>query len=282
MAIYQGNITKMQVQADHQGKVQYHLPIDDEKIDVNQLIGTPVKVRFENQINCIHCQRATKKSFNQGYCYPCLISLAQCDACIIKPETCHYHLGTCREPQWGEEHCMSDHFVYLANTGTTKVGITRHVSQGISSRWIDQGATQALAILRVNNRLMSGLVETALKAHIADKTNWRTMLKGEPANVDLLELKHQLLAQVAGELDELKQQHGLQALAEVDSQPVHIDYPVRHYPQKIKSINLDKEMGFEGHLIGIKGQYWMLDGDRVINMRKYAGYRIGIETVASD
>ncbi|WP_343861412.1 DUF2797 domain-containing protein [Aliiglaciecola litoralis] len=267
----------MQVAAQPGEAVKYSLPIGDEQIDMTALVGSSIRVKHSQQIHCIHCQTKTKKSFNQGYCYRCLIKLAQCDTCIIKPENCHYHLGTCREPKWGEENCMQSHFVYLANTGTTKIGITRHVTDGISSRWIDQGATQALAILRVKSRLVSGLVETVFKQHIADKTNWRTMLKGAPEQVDLISLREQLFNQVEGELDMISSEHGIQALSMIDAQPVEITYPVQAYPDKVKSINLDKEQEFEGTLNGIKGQYWLLDNDRVINMRKYAGYHLEIE-----
>ena len=118
-----GNIQKMRTQLNQ--TVQYHLPVGDELVDMNTLIGSQIKLTYTSEINCIACGRKTKKSFNQGYCYPCFSSLAQCDMCIVKPETCHYFAGTCREPQWGETHCMQDHYVYLANSSGIKVGITR-------------------------------------------------------------------------------------------------------------------------------------------------------------
>lgn len=276
MTAYSGNIKKMQAVAQEGEAVDYQLPIGDQLLSMTSLVGQSIKVNFNQTINCIHCKSKTKKSFNQGYCYRCLMKLAQCDTCIIKPETCHYDQGTCREPEWGEANCMSDHFVYLANTGTTKIGITRHVTDGISSRWIDQGATQALAILRVKNRLVSGLVETAFKQHIADKTNWRTMLKGQPDEVDLVALREQLFNYVEYDLENISSEHGIQAVSMVDLDPVDITFPVERYPEKIKSINLDKELSFEGVLNGIKGQYLLLDNDRVINMRKYAGYHLDI------
>ncbi|WP_438862556.1 DUF2797 domain-containing protein [Neptunicella sp.] len=279
MTVYQGTIRKMRVSTDTNHLAQYQLPVGDQLVDMNNLIGHHINVSFNDQIHCVHCQTKTKKSFNQGYCYRCLISLAQCDSCIIKPELCHYDAGTCREPQWGEENCFADHFVYLANTGTVKVGITRHVTDGVSSRWLDQGATQAIPIMRVQNRLMSGLVETTFKAHIADKTNWRTMLKSQPEQVDLVALRDELLEKVAEPLTALTEQHGLQAINVVDAPAIEIHYPVDQYPDKVKSINLDKEGQFSGQLNGIKGQYWLLDGDRVINMRKYAGYDLTVETV---
>ncbi|MCV2883373.1 DUF2797 domain-containing protein [Aestuariibacter sp. AA17] len=277
MTVFSGNIRKMHVSTDANHQAQYVLPIGDKHIDINSLIDSHVSVTFDSTINCVHCSVKTKKSFNQGYCYRCLTKLAQCDSCIIKPETCHYHEGTCREPEWGETHCLNDHFVYLANTGTLKVGITRHVTDGVSSRWIDQGATQALPILRVGNRRISGLVETACKGFIGDKTNWRTMLKGQPEAADLVQTRDALLRDISPAVTELKSRFGLQSIHEVEASPLTIHYPVLHYPDKIKSINLDKTPHFEGTLTGIKGQYWLLDGDRVINMRKYAGYALTIE-----
>lgn len=264
----------MRVHVDDTHLVQYQLPVGEQLIAMNELIGREVSLTHSGNIYCVHCHTKTKKSFNQGYCYRCLITLAQCDSCIIKPEQCHYHEGTCREPEWGEQHCLTDHFVYLANTGTLKVGITRHVSDTVSSRWMDQGASEAMVILRVKDRLTSGEVETLCKQHIADKTNWRTMLKGEPAHADLAATRDRILAEIQPQLDALQQQKGLQALSTVTTDPVAINYPVEQYPDKIKSINLDKTPAFSGTLLGIKGQYWMLDGDRVINMRKYAGYEV--------
>ncbi len=278
MTTYQGNIRKMRVSTDAEHRAQYQLPIGEQFIDMNPLIGKTLKVSFDNQINCVHCQAKTKKSFNQGYCYRCLTTLAQCDTCIIKPELCHYDAGTCREPSWGEANCLSDHYVYLANTGTIKVGITRHVSGAVSSRWLDQGATQAMAIMRVQNRLTSGLVETAMKEFIADKTNWRTMLKSQPDSADLQQLKEDLITEIEDQLDEITEEYGFQAIDILDLPAVDIHYPVDQYPEKVKSINLDKELSFSGVLQGIKGQYWMLDGDRVINMRKYSGYHLSVET----
>ena len=266
----------MRTRADENNTVQYTLPIGDDLVDINALIGSEVTLSYQGEINCVHCDRKTKKSFNQGYCYPCLISLAQCDSCIIKPEKCHYHEGTCREPQWGEEHCFNEHFVYLANTGTVKVGITRQISEGVSTRWMDQGATQATVMLRVPDRLTSGLVETLCKDYIADKTNWRTMLKGKPDEVDLAQVKSELMEKISDDLDALKQEKGLQAVSEVSGTVHDIHYPVEDYPVKIKSLNLDKDPTFTGVLQGVKGQYWMLDGDRVINIRKFAGYKASL------
>lgn len=276
MTLYSGKLHKMSVAVDSNNVAQYGLNLGDQAIDINALIGKSINLSFDNEIRCTHCNAKTKKSFNQGYCYRCLITLAQCDSCIIKPELCHYNEGTCREPEWGETHCLSDHFVYISNTGNLKVGITRHVTDGVSSRWIDQGATQAIAMLRVPDRLTSGKVEMLCKQHIGDKTNWRTMLKGVITEQDLVAKRDELLDLIQPELEALAQEKGIQAFTRLDTPAIDIAYPVEQYPEKIKSINLDKTPEFDGVLQGIKGQYWLLDGDRVINIRKYAGYHVEI------
>jgi hypothetical protein len=273
-----GNISKMIVTADDHGNVQYMLGFSGQSVDMNALIGKEIQMSWQQEINCMNCNRTTKKSFSQGYCFPCMQKLARCDTCIIKPELCHYDQGTCREPQWGEANCLKSHFVYLSNTGAIKVGITRFADNTISSRWIDQGATQAVAILRVQNRLISGLAEKAIGQYVGDKTNWRTMLKGQIPELDLVQKRDELLQLAHEDLEEISEEYGLQAIEYLDLPPVEIKYPVEQYPIKIKSINLDKEPVFSGTLKGIKGQYLMLDGDRVINMRKYSGYNITLAT----
>ena len=181
MPEYLGNIEKMR--ATLAEPVQYALPVGDFHLPMNELIGQPLKLVHTGRIHCVACGRLTKKSFNQGYCYPCFTKLAQCDSCIVKPELCHFAEGTCREPEWGMAHCMIPHVVYLANSSGLKVGITRH-SQ-IPTRWLDQGATQALPILAVQSRFQSGLAEVIFKDFVADKTDWRAMLKGDAIELDL-------------------------------------------------------------------------------------------------
>ncbi|MCJ8272411.1 MAG: DUF2797 domain-containing protein, partial [Psychrosphaera sp.] len=151
--------------------VDYSLPIGDELVPLNSLLETQVKLVHSARILCSNCGKKTKKSYSQGHCYVCMTKLASCDMCILKPETCHFAQGTCREPQWGEKNCFIKHYVYLSNTSALKVGITRHTQT--PTRWIDQGATQAMPIFAVSTRLQSGLVETALAQFIGDKTNWR-------------------------------------------------------------------------------------------------------------
>jgi len=256
--------------------VRYTMLLGEHEIPLNDYLGRQLQLHFRGNITCIHCGRKTKKSFNQGYCYPCFMRLAQCDSCIVSPQKCHYGAGTCREPEWGEQHCMIDHVVYLANTSGVKVGITRATQ--VPTRWMDQGATQARPIFRVATRRHSGLVEALFKEHIADKTNWQAMLKGHAEPCDLEQDRCRLMAACAQDLDALVQEHGMQAITELPDQPeIQINYPVLEYPTKVSSFNLDKTPSVGGTLLGIKGQYLMFDSG-VINMRKYGGYQLSLHT----
>lgn len=254
--------------------VEYALRAGDDDVDLNPLIGKTLQLEYSGTINCVHCGRETKKSFNQGYCYPCFQSLAQCDSCIIHPEKCHFDQGSCREPAWGERFCMQDHIVYLANSSGLKVGITRATQ--VPTRWIDQGATQALAILRVRSRLQSGTLEVMFKQHVADKTNWRDMLKGTAEHLDMAAERDRLLAECQEEITELEQRFGFFAISVLNGiDAVDIEYPVQEYPQKISSFNFDKDPLITGTLLGIKGQYLIFDGG-VINLRRFGGYEVAV------
>jgi hypothetical protein len=268
-----GNIQKLTTLLEE--TVQYHLPIGDDMVPMNSLIGNSISLSFLGEINCIACGRKTSKSFSQGFCYPCFQSLAQCDSCIVKPEQCHYFEGTCREPEWGEKHCLQDHYVYLANSSGIKVGITRGTQ--LPTRWMDQGASQALPIFRVKNRLLSGLVEVVFKQHVADKTHWQRMLKGKPETIDLAAKRDELFATCAKDIAAILKQHDDDAITPLtDERVIVIDYPVDEYPSKVKSLNFDKTPKISGVLVGIKGQYLIFDTG-VLNIRKFSGYKVRLQ-----
>ncbi|ABL01825.1 conserved hypothetical protein [Candidatus Ruthia magnifica str. Cm (Calyptogena magnifica)] len=246
------------------GVVQYQLPMGDKLLNMNDLINQSISLEFNGEIVCSNCKERTNKSYSQGFCYPCCQRLARCDLCIMKPETCHHHLGTCREPQWGLNNCFNPHIVYLANSSGIKVGITR--KSNIPSRWIDQGAITALPILEMNNRLKSGKIEMALKDYVNDKTNWRKMLKNEVEHTNLSTKRDDLFKTISHLIDTL-------SAIMLDNEALEINYPVVKYPSKISSLNFDKTPKIEGILQGIKGQYLLLDTG-VLNIRKFSSYHI--------
>lgn len=256
-----GPIRKMQATAGT--PIRYELPVGNESLPLNDFLGRQLTLQWSRRIECVHCGRQTKQSFQQGYCFPCMRSLACCDSCIVRPELCHYLAGTCREPEWGEKHCLIPHTVYLANSSGLKVGITRGLEP--FGRWTDQGASQGLTIRIAASRLEAGRIEVSLKQHVSDRTNWRAMLRGRPEARDLVEEQHRLLRQAEQADGPLKGRPPEQC------DPVELEYPVLEYPRKIVSRDLVKDPLLEGTLLGIKGQYLMLD-TAVINVRKHAGF----------
>lgn len=268
-----GSLSKMTARLDGP-VVQYHFRLGEHEVAVNPLIGQRLRLEYLGSIHCTHCGRRTKTSFSQGYCYPCMTQLAQCDVCIMAPERCHYDAGTCRDPSWGERFCMTDHVVYLANSSGIKVGITRATQ--LPTRWLDQGASQALPILRVATRQQSGLVEDLLRTQVSDRTNWRALLKGEAEVLDLPAIRDQVLDNCGEGLRALQDRFGLQAIQPLpDAEVVQMRYPVEAYPTKVVSFNLDKNPVVEGTLKGIKGQYLIFDTG-VINIRKYTAYQLAV------
>lgn len=271
MAQFSGNLDKMRTVLGT--PVEYQLPLGDFYLPMNPLIGSHIQLKYAGQIHCVACNRLTKKSFNQGYCFPCFKRLAQCDTCIVRPELCHYAQGTCREPEWGETHCMIPHVVYLANSSGLKVGITRH-SQ-IPTRWMDQGATQAMPLFRVQTRFQSGLVETIFKKYVADKTDWRAMLKGDAEELNLADEAQRLMQLAHEDLKQLADTLPSGSLQAVNEDMLRLSYPVTRYPPKVSSFDFEKTPMVEGVLQGIKGQYLILDTG-VINIRKFGGYFIEV------
>jgi len=270
-----GHLRKMQVSL--QSPVHYSLVLDKQNYSLKKAIGQPISIQYTGQIHCVHCGKLTKKSYNQGYCFPCLRALAQCDICIMKPEECHYDEGTCREPEWGDQHCMQPHTVYLSNTSGVKVGITRN--EQIPTRWIDQGAVQALPIVEVESRYLSGLVEVELKNYFDDKTRWRAMLQGDVEAIDLAEERDDVFEEASMAFEQLQERYGEDALVLLEYEDVvDIDYPIQEYPTEISILSLDKTPFIEGVLKGIKGQYLILDSG-VINLRKFTAYNVIINGV---
>ncbi|MDJ0881022.1 MAG: DUF2797 domain-containing protein [Gammaproteobacteria bacterium] len=268
--VYQGTLRKMLTRLGP--LVEYQLPLAQETIPLQGYLGKTIEIRWKGKIHCIHCGRETRKSFSQGFCYPCFKTLAQCDVCMVSPEKCHFDQGTCREPDWAQDHCMQPHIVYLSNTSGIKVGITR--ASQIPIRWIDQGAVEALAVLKVSKRFYAGLVEDEFKQYLNDKTNWRRMLKNEYEQEDLKQVferiwpkvKHQLSNALLADIEVL-------ANTEIQQQ---LQYPALEYPTKVTSYNLEKTPRIKDQLKAIKGQYLIFE-QGVINIRKYAGYDVEVE-----
>ena len=258
-----GNLRKMQTRLED--VAHYTLVLNGKPIDMNAKIGKTIRLSFDGTINCIACGRTTKKSFGQGFCFPCFRDAPESSECILRPELCRAHEGEARDMAWAEKHCLVEQIVYLARSSAIKVGITR--ASQMPTRWIDQGASDAIVFARVPNRYTAGLVEVAMKEHLTDRTNWQRMLKNEVIDADLVATK----ASLTETLDP-----DLRQFVDTDDTICTINYPVERYPEKVKSVGFDKQAEIEGCLAGIKGQYLIFDDNRVLNIRKHNGYSITV------
>ena len=240
---------------------------------LDEWLGRRIRIAFRGEKTCIHCGRRVRKLYQSGYCFPCVTTLAECDLCIVKPHECHYHLGTCRDPQFGDQHCMIPHYVYLADSSQVKVGLTRKGRQ--LTRWVDQGATSALLVAEVPTRKVAGELEMEVAKRLPDKTDWRKMLRATgDTDADLEAVRAEVVAQ-------LPEPYQAFVLTDQRAREVyHFHYPRgASFELKVRSVTLDKEPVVEGTLLGCKGQYVLLDSG-VWNAKKHAGYHVTVEPLA--
>jgi hypothetical protein len=256
----------------HNNNVHYHLPINDTTtLYLNDHINHCGGIKFLNKIYCCECGNVTKKSFMNGYCFRCFQTAPSTSPCILHPQKCQAHNNIGRDINWEIKNHLQPHHVYLAYTGNLKVGVTR--STQIPTRWIDQGATQAMIIATTPNRYLAGCIEVALKQHISDKTAWQTMLKN--GNTTLPTFKQSALET----LTHFPQQYNQY---QINKHTITtISYPVDSPPTKISAQNLDKSPLITGRLTGIKGQYLLFENNQVFNLRRHTGYQVQL-TINND
>jgi hypothetical protein len=247
--------------------IRYYLVDGSTKVDMNALVGKQLRISFTGEIYCVNCGKKTSKSFGQGYCYPCFMSSPENEECVLRPELCRAHEGIARNMEYAAEHCLKDHFVYLAASSDIKVGVTR-MSQ-VPTRWIDQGASFAMKIAQTPNRYTAGIIEVALKKHMSDKTNWRLMLTNRVLENPSF---NEYFAKISSVLPSELKQYLLS-----NSEIVQLHYPVQRYPVKVDSVDFLKTPEVNGCLTGIKGQYLLFDSGKVINIRKHSGFKVIIE-----
>ncbi len=259
----EGNILKMRT--EFASPVKYFLPMGNDEVFMNELLGKEIKLNFTGQINCISCGKMTKTSFGQGFCYNCLQIAPEASESVMRPELSKAHFGIARDLDWAKEHDLIDHFVYLAASSDLKVGVTRH--HQMPTRWIDQGASSAVVLARTPNRHIAGVMEVWLKQFYTDKTNWREMLQNKQVPYNLQEERMKAKELLTKEL---------QKYYEETSEIITLNYPVIGYPVKINSLSFDKTPKISGKLSGIKGQYLIFEDGSVLNIRKHNGYYIRI------
>jgi hypothetical protein len=259
---YQGVLQKMQT--EYSDTIQYYLMFDNDVLNMNQLMGKSISVSFE-KYQCMNCAK-DKEIYRQGFCKSCFFDAPQAGEWIMHPEKSTAHLGIAdRDLAYEQRVQLTPHIVYLALSSNVKVGVTRKTQ--VPTRWIDQGAVKALPIVEAPNRYLAGIAEVALKNHVADKTNWRAMLKNETPEADLIQVKNDLKQFLPEEV----RKYVLE-----DAEVLDLNFPVVQYPTKIKSLNLTKTPDFSGVLKGIKGQYLIFEDNTVFNVRNNEGIVVNL------
>ena len=262
---YHGVLRKMET--EFAKPVQYYLVFENDFINFNQLLNKTIQIEFVKH-ECLNCH-LDKPIYRQGFCKSCFFDIPQAADWITKPELSTAHLDQeDRDLEYEKKVQLKPHIVYLANSSNVKVGVTRKTQ--VPTRWIDQGAHEAIEIVEVPNRYLAGITEVALKDHVADKTNWRKMLKNDVDDENLFTWRERLKAFIPEE--------ALDFYIETNTE-TEIEFPVLRYPIKPKSLNIEKQQRYQGVLKGIKGQYLIFEDDTVFNIRSNEGLVVNISVI---
>jgi hypothetical protein len=244
--------------------MQYYLVFENDFLNMNQLLGKQIMLQFV-KYQCLNCG-LDRPIYRQGFDKQCFYEMAKAGDWIMRPELSMAHLGKAdRDLEYEKKAQLQPHIVYMANSSNVKVGVTR--KSQVPTRWIDQGAHEAIEIVEVPNRYLAGITEVALKDYVSDKTNWRSMLKNDIKDENLVEWRERLKAYVP---DEVKD-YFIESNTETN-----LEFPVNKYPEKPKSLNIKKVQSYTGTLVGIKGQYLIFEDETVFNVRANEGLVIDI------
>ncbi len=261
--LYEGVLRKMQT--EFSTPIQYFLILGADFINMNQALDRELEMELI-KTQCLNCGE-DRPIFRQGFCRSCFFESPLAGDWIMKPELSTAHLDKeDRDLEYEKRMQLQPHIVYLANSSNVKVGVTR--KSQLPTRWIDQGAHEAIPIVEVPNRYLAGITEMALKEYVSDKTSWQKMLKNDLEDVDLQAWRERLRPHIPEEA----------APYFLDRQEeVHLEFPVLRFPQKVKSLKLEKAHQYRGVLKGIKGQYLIFEDDTVFNIRGNEGLYVGLD-----
>lgn len=260
---YEGVLRKMKTEIGH--PIQYYMLFEDDFLNVNQVLDKSLTIRFI-KYQCLNCGE-DRPIYRQGFCKNCFFDIPSAGDWIMRPELSTAHLNKeDRDLEYEKKVQLQPHIVYLANSSSIKVGVTR--KNQVPTRWIDQGAHEAIEIVETPNRYLAGITEVALKEHVGDKTNWRKMLTNDVDDKNLIDWCQKLKAYVP--------QEAMEYFIASNSE-THLEFPVLRYPKKVQSLNLNKTIEYSGVLKGIKGQYFIYEDGTVFNVRGSEGFYVGLE-----
>ncbi|WP_282163190.1 DUF2797 domain-containing protein [Ulvibacterium marinum] len=259
---YEGVLQKMQTEVGT--PIQYYLVFENDFLNMNQILDKHLQIDFI-KFQCLNCGR-DRPIYRQGFCKTCFYEVPTAGDWIMRPELSTAHLDKeDRDLEYEKKVQLQPHIVYLANSSNIKVGVTR--KSQVPTRWIDQGAHEAIEIVEVPNRYLAGITEVTLKDHLSDKTNWRKMLTNDVKDENLVDWRNRLKEYIPEEASEYY----------IDTnKETHLQFPVLQYPEKVNSLNLNKNPSYKGILKGIKGQYLIFEDNTVFNIRGSEGYYVGL------
>jgi len=261
--LYEGVLKKMQTEIG--SPIQYYMLFSNDFLNVNQVLNKQLTIHFI-KYQCLHCGE-DKPIYRQGFCKTCFFDIPSAGDWIMRPELSTAHLDQeDRNLDYEKKVQLQPHIVYLANSSSVKVGVTRKTQ--VPTRWIDQGAHEAIEIVEVPNRYLAGITEVALKEFVSDKTNWRKMLKNDVLDENLSDWRTKLKSHIPQEV---------LPYYLTESIETQLEFPVLKYPTKVKSLNLHKTPKYQGTLVGIKGQYLIFEDDTVFNVRSNEGYYVSVQ-----
>ena len=262
--MFSGVLKKMV--SEYGNEVIYYLNFENEFMVMNQFLDKKIKLIF-NGYECLNC-KSDEIIFRQGYCKKCFYDLPITGDWIMKPELSKAHLNIeDRNLEYEKKVQIQPHIIYLAFSSHLKVGVTR--KSQLTTRWVDQGAHQAISLAEAPNRFLAGICEVELKSYYSDKTNWRKMLENNFETIDLKKEKDMAVQKIPKKI--------YSKLIPKTDAPLTINFPVLKIPEKVKSLNIVKENNFEGILKGIKGQYLIFEDNSVFNIRSNEGLQITIK-----
>ena len=258
--MFEGTLKKMRTEKED--PINYFLDMEEGFIHMNQCLGKTIQIQHTGS-QCLNCNQSFPV-FRQGFCKSCFFDSPATGDWIMRPELSKAHLGEAdRDLDYEKKMQLQPHIVYLALSSHLKVGVTR--KSQLPTRWIDQGAHEAMVLLEVPNRYLAGVGEVALKAYFSDKTNWRKMLQHKAEPIEWEVERSKAIALLPNDLNPYL---ASEVLFE------SLIFPVLQYPEKVNSLNLTKIPLFEGKLIGVKGQYLLFEDQTVFNVRSNEGQRV--------
>jgi hypothetical protein len=261
--MFSGILKKMST--EYGSSIGYYLDFENDFVAMHQYLDHTIKLEMTGY-ECLACS-SSEPIFRQGFCKKCFFENPNAGDWIMRPELSTAHLNIeDRDLEYEKKVQLQPHIVYLSLSSHLKVGVTR--KSQLPTRWIDQGAHEALAILEVPNRYLAGVGEVALKVYFSDKTNWRKMLQNEADPIDWISERNKAIDHLPNDLKPY--------ILKENTTPLHLHFPVNQYPKRVKSLNLVKENSFSGILKGIKGQYLIFEDDTVFNIRSNEGLKINL------